>query len=572
MQITSYLEQAVTSELSGNVVDLCPVGALTSSPMRSRRGRGSCKKTLTHRRDGRGRHQHPPRQPRAAGAARAAADQRGRERGVGAATRRATPSMAWCGGGSTGRIVRKGGKLVEATLGRGVRCDRGGERGQQRRGDPRRSGRLRDDVCGQGADATRWARRCSRGGRPAMDYDVSSLAAVNFNTTIAGIENADAILLVGTNLRWEAPLVNTRDPQGGEARREGVRDRAGDRADLSRSNGWATTWRCSASCPRRWPRRSGKAERPAIIVGGWRAEGRAWCRAEAASKKLGAALEDGWNGFNVLHMAASRMGGLMLGCCAAGRDRRHRRGRAEAGVLPGRGRGGFRQVRRQLQGLHRSSRRQGRAGGRRGAAGRQLCREAGHLRQPRRPRAARPSGRCSRRATRARTGRSCARCRERLGATLPFDSYRRPARGDVRRLCRRSRHEGLAAYDWAPPDAGREGDGDDRRLSDQGFLPDQRDLPRVARRCSVARPNWSTARISRRRRSDRVLPEHRRHVLRMGVVRRDDRRHPGDRAAADAGGGDDHLCRPQDLGGDGAAGAGPTWSGRSGCCSRSRTG
>jgi NADH-quinone oxidoreductase subunit G len=32
MQITSYLEGAVTSELSGNIVDLCPVGALVSKP------------------------------------------------------------------------------------------------------------------------------------------------------------------------------------------------------------------------------------------------------------------------------------------------------------------------------------------------------------------------------------------------------------------------------------------------------------------------------------------------------------------------------------------------------------
>ena len=31
-----------------------------------------------------------------------------------------------------------------------------------------------------------------------------------FNTSIAGIEDADAILLVGTNPRWEAPLVNAR--------------------------------------------------------------------------------------------------------------------------------------------------------------------------------------------------------------------------------------------------------------------------------------------------------------------------------------------------------------------------
>src|ERR1700748_2315087 len=32
MQITTYLEHAAHSELSGNVVDLCPVGALTSKP------------------------------------------------------------------------------------------------------------------------------------------------------------------------------------------------------------------------------------------------------------------------------------------------------------------------------------------------------------------------------------------------------------------------------------------------------------------------------------------------------------------------------------------------------------
>jgi NADH-quinone oxidoreductase subunit G len=32
MEITSYLEHAMTSELQGNVIDLCPVGALTSKP------------------------------------------------------------------------------------------------------------------------------------------------------------------------------------------------------------------------------------------------------------------------------------------------------------------------------------------------------------------------------------------------------------------------------------------------------------------------------------------------------------------------------------------------------------
>ena len=43
-----------------------------------------------------------------------------------------------------------------------------------------------------------------------MDYDVSNLAAVNFNSTFAGIEEAQAILIVGSQIRWEAPLINVR--------------------------------------------------------------------------------------------------------------------------------------------------------------------------------------------------------------------------------------------------------------------------------------------------------------------------------------------------------------------------
>src|SRR3546814_20853199 len=41
-------------------------------------------------------------------------------------------------------------------------------------------------------------------------YDVSSPTAYRLNATIGGLEEASAILLVGTNPRWEAPLVNTR--------------------------------------------------------------------------------------------------------------------------------------------------------------------------------------------------------------------------------------------------------------------------------------------------------------------------------------------------------------------------
>src|SRR5262249_19727467 len=40
--------------------------------------------------------------------------------------------------------------------------------------------------------------------------DAACRAGYLFNTTIVGVEAADACLLIGTNPRWEAPLVNAR--------------------------------------------------------------------------------------------------------------------------------------------------------------------------------------------------------------------------------------------------------------------------------------------------------------------------------------------------------------------------
>src|SRR5689334_13423912 len=48
------------------------------------------------------------------------------------------------------------------------------------------------------------------GRQTGLSYDCTSLGAVAFNSTIAGIETADVVLLVGSNIRWEAPLIATR--------------------------------------------------------------------------------------------------------------------------------------------------------------------------------------------------------------------------------------------------------------------------------------------------------------------------------------------------------------------------
>jgi NADH-quinone oxidoreductase subunit G len=147
------------------------------------------------------------------------------------------------------------------------------------------------------------------GRQTGLDYDVSSLGAVRFNTPLAEIDNADVVLLVGTNLRWEAPLVNTRVRK---AQRRGAKVFAiGPEVDLA----YPATWLGDdlgliSKLPKEAAEAIGAAQRPVMIVG----------PGVLAAGGLGAALaasapfmKTGWNGFNVLHTAASRMAGLLLG-------------------------------------------------------------------------------------------------------------------------------------------------------------------------------------------------------------------------------------------------------------------
>ena len=135
-----------------------------------------------------------------------------------------------------------------------------------------------------------------------------------------------------------------------------------------------------------------------MIVGpGALRQGRARRRAQAAAL----VRRDGWNGFNVLHTAASRMAGLMLGYAQKGGIADLEAAKPKLVLLLGADEVADDALRRRLQGLHRPPRRRGRAAGRPGPAGRGLCREARHLRQHRGPRAARrtrdlPAGRRAR--------------------------------------------------------------------------------------------------------------------------------------------------------------------------------
>jgi NADH-quinone oxidoreductase subunit G len=154
------------------------------------------------------------------------------------------------------------------------------------------------------------------GRQTGLSYDVSNLSAVAFNSTIAGIENADAILLVGSNIRWEAPLIATRVRK--VARRGGKVFAIGPQIDLGMKVEWlGDDLKALGKLPKNVNDAFATAERPAVIVG----------PGALAAGGLGAALSmvqplnlirDGWNGFNVVHTSASRMASLVLGYAQPG--------------------------------------------------------------------------------------------------------------------------------------------------------------------------------------------------------------------------------------------------------------
>jgi NADH-quinone oxidoreductase subunit G len=319
MQITTYLEKAASHEMSANVIDLCPVGALTSRPYAFEARPWELKKTLSI-------------DVSDACGANIRVDSRGRE------VLRVLPRInddvneEWisdkarfmCEGLTHRRLdrpwLRKKGKLQPATWEEAFAAVAKAAPGNSIAAV---AGDQLDCETMFAAKALLGALGSSllEGRQTGMDYDTSSLAAVNFNSTFAGIETADAILIVGSNVRTEAPLVQVR-------LRKAVR--RGARVFLIGPE-WDTTFGGTflgndlsllGNLPAEVSDALKAAKKPAIIVGGGAiAKGALGpALALAGQFNLVRTLEDGsgWNGFNVLHLAAARMGGLMLGFAQKG--------------------------------------------------------------------------------------------------------------------------------------------------------------------------------------------------------------------------------------------------------------
>jgi NADH-quinone oxidoreductase subunit G len=307
MQITTYLEHAMQSELSGNVVDLCPVGALTAKPYAFEARPWELKKT-------------PSIDVMDAVGTNIRLDSRGR------AVLRALPRInddvneEWASDKTRHAVdglmhrrldkpyIRKDGKLVAADWAEAFAAIKAHWTGEA-------AVLAGDQVDCETMFAARELAGASmlEGRQTGLAYDTSSLSAVNFNTTISGIENADVILLVGSDLRREAPLVNTRLQKA--IRKRGAKVFAiGPVTDLTYKVEWlGDDLSALTKLPKALSDALKTAERPAIIVGGGALRYHGVHGAALAFAKKHKLVRDDWNGFNVLHFAAARMGGLMLG-------------------------------------------------------------------------------------------------------------------------------------------------------------------------------------------------------------------------------------------------------------------
>ena len=319
MQITSYLEKAVTSEVSGNVIDLCPVGALTSKPYAFQARPWELKKTDSID----------------------VMDAIGSNIVVGsrdAAVLRVTPRInddvneEWLAdksrfavdGLSERRLdtpwVRVNGKLQKTGWAEAFAAIAAGLKGLQGHEIAGIVGDLnavedmvamRDLLAGLGA-----ARIESR--QDGALFDAGEPANWLFNTGLAAAETADAILLVGTNPRFEAALLNVRLRKAvmkGKAKAFAI----GPAVDLSFPvTQLGDDAALLANLPDAVVAAFAKARRPMIIVGmGALKTPGLYAAARSAAATLGV-IKDGWNGFNLLHTAAARAGALRLGLAVDG--------------------------------------------------------------------------------------------------------------------------------------------------------------------------------------------------------------------------------------------------------------
>jgi NADH-quinone oxidoreductase subunit G len=332
MEVTTYVEHALTTELAGNVVDLCPVGALTAKPYAFEARSWEMRKTESVdvldalgsniRVDTRGG-QVMRVLPRL--------NDDVNEEWISDKTRHAVDGLRYQR--LDRPFVRKQGKLVEATWDEAFAAIEAKLKGL----DGNKIAAIVGDQCDAEAMVALKELMAALGS-PNVDcrQDGAKLEAgvrgsYIFNAGVRGIDQADAILLIGTNPRWESPVLNAR------IRKRYLHGRCaiasiGPAVDLTYPVEWLgagpATLRDLADGKLGFSEKLKAAKNPLIIVGMGALAREDGAAILALARSLAVVRED-WNGFAVLHTAVARVGGLDLGLVPGpgGRD--------VAGILAG---------------------------------------------------------------------------------------------------------------------------------------------------------------------------------------------------------------------------------------------
>jgi NADH-quinone oxidoreductase subunit G len=325
MEITTYLESALTSELQGNLVDICPVGALTSKPYAFAARPWELGKTQSiDVMDGVGSAIRVDTRGREVMRILPRVNEQVNEEWISDKTRHVVDGLR------TQRLdrpyIRENGQLRAASWQEAFAAIAA----KTGRIDGRRIGAIAGDLAAVEEMfalkelLAKWgsANLAVQGG-DAFDPKAGRASYI-FNPTIAGIDQADALLIIGSNPRKEAAVLNARIRKrwrSGQLK-IGV---IGAKADMTYAHDYIGVGTDSLS-----ELAAGKhsfadvlraAKNPIVLVGAGalaRQDGTALLALAAKIARDFGAVKDGWNGFGVLHETASRVGALDIGFAADG--------------------------------------------------------------------------------------------------------------------------------------------------------------------------------------------------------------------------------------------------------------
>ncbi|HEY5795884.1 MAG TPA: NADH-quinone oxidoreductase subunit NuoG [Bosea sp. (in: a-proteobacteria)] len=314
MEITTYLEQAMTSELQGNVVDLCPVGALTSKPYQNKARPWELTKTQSVdvmdavgsaiRVDSRGKEvmRILPRLNEAVN-----------EEWISDKTRHIVDGLR------TQRLdrpyIRQNGALRPASWNEAFALIADKVKATK----PEKIGAIAGDLA---AVEEIFALKSLVASLGSANLDARQdgtklhpkfgRASYVLNAGIAGLDNATSLLIVGANPRREAPILNAR------IRKRWLRgdfkiSMIGEKTDLTYDYDYLGA---GADTLADFAGKAAKTgDRPMVLVGQGalaRADGEAVLSLAAKAAQALGAVSENWNGFGVLHTAAARVGALDL--------------------------------------------------------------------------------------------------------------------------------------------------------------------------------------------------------------------------------------------------------------------